>query len=133
MADRFGRRKPAVVGMAVFAGATLIPAFSGSSIGVVPLILALGFVGLGLGLSNAGMRTSALESISARDAGSVAGTYSTSRYFGSIIGSAVLAGLIGVNRSNNDGIDLVFIVVAASAFAAVAAVFFMVARPGTPD
>ncbi len=133
MADRFGRRKPVVAGLLITALATLIPAISGSEVGVVPLIFGLGIVGLGLGLSNAGMRTSALESVPVRDAGSGAGTYSTSRYLGSIIGSAMLAGLIGVDRSNTDGIGLVFIVVAAAAFAAVVAVSFMEARPGTQD
>lgn len=133
MADRFGRRKPAVAGLAITAVATLIPALSGSGIGLVPLILALGIVGLGLGLSNAGMRTSALESVPARDAGSGAGTYSTSRYFGSIVGSALLAGLIGIDRSDTGGIDIVFVVVAAAAFAALAAVLFMEARPESQD
>ena len=133
MADRFGRRKPAVVGLTITMVATLVPAISGSGIGVVPLILGLGVVGIGLGLSNAGMRTSALESVPARDAGSGAGAYSTSRYFGSIVGSALLAGLIGLDRSNTDGIDLVFILVAAASFAAVAAVLFMEARPESHD
>ncbi|MCH7970440.1 MAG: MFS transporter [Chloroflexi bacterium] len=133
MADRFGRRKPVVIGLSITAIATLLPAITGSSIGVVPLILGLGVIGLGLGLSTAGMRTSALESVASRDAGSVAGTYSTSRYFGSIVGSAMLAGLIGVNRSNTDGIDLVFIVVAAAAFTAVIAVLFMESRPEMRD
>ena len=118
-----------IVGLSVTAAATLIPAISGSSIGVVPLILGLGFVGLGLGLSSAGMRASAVESVSVKNAGAGAGAYSTSRYFGSIIGSAVLAGLIGVDRSNTDGIDLVFIVVAVAAAAAAASALFMKSRP----
>ena len=45
----------------------------------------------------------------------------------------MLAGLIGVDRSDTDGIDLVFIVVAAAAFTAVISVLFMEARPGPQD
>ena len=77
--------------------------------------------------------TSAIESISVRHAGSAAGVYSTSRYFGSIVGSAILAGLIGVNRTNAGGFDMVFIVVAVSAFAAALAALFMVPRPDNQD
>lgn len=129
LADRFGRRNPVIAGLSITAAATLIPAISGSSIGVLPLVVGLGFVGLGLGLSSAGMRASAVESVSVRNAGAGAGAYSTSRYFGSIIGSAILAGLIGVDRSNTDGIDLVFIVVAVAAATAVISALFMESRP----
>ena len=115
------------------AAATLIPALSGSEIGIVPLMLGLTIIGLGLGLASPGMRTSAIESISVRHAGSAAGVYSTSRYFGSIVGSAILAGLIGVNRTNADGFDMVFIVVAVAASAAVVAALFMVPRPDNRD
>lgn len=129
LSDRFGRRNPVIVGLSVTAIATLLPAFSGSDIGVVPLVISLGFVGLGLGLASAGMRASAVESISVKNAGAGAGAYSTSRYFGSIIGSAILAGLIGVDRSNADGIDMVFVVIAVAAAAAVVSVLFMESRP----
>lgn len=133
LSDRFGRRAPVLIGLTLTAFATLLPAVTGSDIGVIPLIAALAVVGLGLGISNAGMRTSAVESISSRNAGSAAGVYSTSRYFGSIVGSAILAGLIGVERSNSDGIGEVFIVVAVMAATAVIAALFMVARPAVED
>ncbi len=129
MADRFGRRLPAVLGLSLGAFASLLLAFSGAEIGIAPLVISLGFIGVGMGLSSTGMRVSAVESIPVHHAGSGAGVYSTSRYFGSIVGSAILAGLIGVERTNTDGIGNVFIVVSVSAFLAVGAAAFMVARP----
>ncbi len=133
LADRLGRRTPVVVGLAISVVGTLFPLINGSEIEIVPLMIGLGLVGIGIGLSGPGGRTSAVESIPAKDAGVAAGTYSTSRYFGSIVGSAILAGLIGVDRTNIDGIDLVFIVVTASAVTAVAASLFMESHPDAAD
>jgi EmrB/QacA subfamily drug resistance transporter len=129
MADRFGRRRPVVMGLTITAIGTLPLAVIGVDIAVVPLIIGLGLVGIGIGLSGPGGRTSAVESIPVKDAGAGSGTYSTSRYLGSIIGSAILAGLIGIDRSNTEGIGLVFIVVAVSAITAVIAATFMQPRP----
>ena len=133
LADRFGRRTPALAGLSLAALAALLPAVAGSGIDVFPLIMTLGLFGLGLGISGAAMRTSAVESISLRNAGAAAGVYSTSRYFGSIVGSAILAGLIGVDRSDTDGVSQVFIVVAVMAAAAAIAALFMLARPAVED
>lgn len=129
LADRFGRRNPVIIGMTISAAATIPLVSLGSGLGVAILVLSLCFFGLGLGLSNAGMRASAVESIPVRYSGAGAGAYSTSRYFGSIIGSAILAGMIGANRTNTEGIDQVFIVVTLAAFAAVAAAIVMQSRP----
>ncbi len=131
LADRFGRRFPVVIGLVILALGALIPALSGSEIGIFALVTGIGIVGIGYGLGSPAMRTSAVEAVPPKDAGAGSGTYSTSRYFGSIIGSAIIAGLIGVDRSNAEGIDLVFIVVAISATAAVIASLFMVPRPDT--
>lgn len=133
LADRFGRRNPVLLGLTITAAATFIPMLTGSDIGIVPLVIGLGVVGLGLGLSSAGMRASAVESISVENAGAGAGAYSTSRYFGSIIGSAVLAGLIGADRTKTDGIDQVFVVVALAAVAAAVSALFMTSRPDVQD
>jgi MFS family permease len=129
MADRLGRRTPVVIGLAITTAGTLPSALLGSEISIIPLIIGLGLVGIGIGISGPGGRTSAVESIPTKDAGAASGTYSTSRYMGSIIGSSILAGLIGVDCSNTDGIDLVFIVVAISAAIAVVSALFMHPRP----
>lgn len=133
LADRFGRRVPVVTGLAVMTVGTVIPAALGSDIEIIPLVIGLGLVGVGIGISGPGGRTSAVESIPAKDAGVASGTYSTSRYFGSIVGSAILAGLIGVDRSDTDGIGTVFLIVLASAIISVAAATFMEARPDSGD
>lgn len=133
LADRFGRRAPALAGLSLAALATLLPAVTGAGIGVYPLVIALGVFGLGIGIAGAGMRTSAVESINYRNAGAAAGVYSTSRYFGSIVGSAILAGLIGVDRSDTSGVSQVFIVVAVMGSVAVVAALFMLPRPAVED
>ncbi len=133
LADKYGRRMPVVLGLAITASGTLIPAFSGSGIDILPLIVGLGLVGIGIGISGPGGRTSAVESIPVEDAGAGSGTYSTSRYLGSIIGSAILAGLIGIDRSNTEGIDTVFSIVTAAAIIAVISATFMKPRPGNGD
>ena len=122
---------PVVLGLAITVSGTLIPAFSGSGIDILPLIVGLGLVGIGI--SGPGGRTSAVESVPLKDAGAGSGTYSTSRYLGSIIGSAILAGLIGIDRSNTEGIDTVFLIVTAAAIVAVISATFMKPRPSTDD
>jgi EmrB/QacA subfamily drug resistance transporter len=133
LADKLGRRTPVVVGLAITAAGTLFPAFGGADIAIVPLVIGLGLVGVGIGISGPGGRTSAVESIPAKHAGVASGTYSTSRYFGSIVGSAILAGLIGIDRSSTEGIDTVFLIVTASAIIAVVAATFMKPRPDATD
>jgi len=133
LADKLGRRTPVVIGLSITAIGTLFPAFGGADIGITSLIIGLGFVGVGIGLSGPGGRTSAVESIPVKDAGVASGTYSTSRYFGSIVGSAILAGLIGIDRTNTEGIDTVFLIVTASAIIAVLAATFMKPRPAIDD
>ncbi|MBN4064980.1 MFS transporter, partial [Dehalococcoides mccartyi] len=87
MADKLGRRKPVVIGLTITTIGTLPFAFAGASIPMAPLILGLGLIGIGIGISGPAGRTSAVESIPAKDAGSGAGVYSTSRYIGSIVGA----------------------------------------------
>jgi DHA2 family methylenomycin A resistance protein-like MFS transporter len=93
LADRFGRRWPTVAGLAVLTlGATII-ALAGDA---APLGITFGLMvlGGGLGLAMPGLQASALEAIERQHAGAAAGAYSTSRYLGSIVGSAVPAGLV---------------------------------------
>ena len=93
-------------------------ALLGPSIALPVLVGGLAFFGAGLGLSMPGLRTTAVESVSAKEAGVAAGVYSTSRYLGSILGAAILVGLLGADRSNTDGLAVVFwIVLAAAALA----------------
>ena len=51
----------------------------------------------------------AVEAVESQDAGSAAGLYSTSRYLGSIIGSAIIAGILSAGDFEADGVGLVFL------------------------
>ncbi len=91
LGDRVGRRWPTSAGIAtVTAGLTLATVLlrQPSSTG---LIMAMALVGIGMGLSSASVQTAGLEAVPAAVAGSAAGILSTSRYVGSITGSALLA------------------------------------------
>ena len=95
LADRFGRRAPVVAGHALLTFALLPLALAGGNVSPEVLLVALGLAGVGLGIGQAGMQTAALESVGPQDTGAASGIYSTSRYLGSIVGSAALAGLLG--------------------------------------
>ena len=66
-------------------------------------------MGIGLGLASPGLLTSGVGAVESDQAGSAAGLYSTSRYLGSIIGSAVIAGMLGASDMDVDGLGLVFL------------------------
>jgi len=118
LADLWGRRWPTMLGM-LFLGLGMLPlAILGSQIDLWVLLLSLVVAGVGIGLSSAGLQTSAIESAPAKDAGIASGVFSTSRYFGSIVGSSIMAGLLSTNQSQFQGINLIFILATATAFAA---------------
>lgn len=94
LADRLGRRLPTVAGLTLLTLGALQLAVGGAT-APGTAVLALAVVGGGLGLATPGLQTAALESVERRDAGAAAGAYATSRYLGSIVGSALLAGLAG--------------------------------------
>jgi DHA2 family methylenomycin A resistance protein-like MFS transporter len=80
----------------------------------VGVVLGLAMLGGGLGLAGPGLQASALEAIERQSAGAAAGAYSTSRYLGSIVGSALLAGLVS-SQSTDGGVGLIFVIVVAAA------------------
>ena len=121
-ADRFGRRWPTVLGLAALTvGAVQIALMALAGVGtwwsVVP---GLAILGGGLGLATPGLQASALESVERQSAGAAAGAYSTSRYLGSIVGAALLAGLAsatppGPTGATGEGVALIFVAVVAAA------------------
>ncbi len=113
LADRLGRRRPTVIGLSLLTVGVLPLALAGGTIAIPMLLISLGVAGVGIGLSSAGMQTAAVESVSPREAGVAAGVFSTSRYFGSITGASILAGLLGTARGG--GFQAVFIMVAIAA------------------
>ena len=121
LADRYGRRAPAVGGLTLFTLALLpllreAPGWSG-----LVLTLSLAVAGAGLGIANPGMQTAAVEAVAANEAGAASGMYSTSRYLGSIVGSSVLPILLTASASSTAAIEHVFalIILAAGCSAAV--------------
>ncbi len=129
LADRFGRRLPTTAGLVLLTLGALPLAVIGVEISLPALVGALLVAGVGLGLSTPGLHTTSVESVEAREAGAAAGVFSTSRYLGSILGAALLAGLLGAGRSDPGGLGLVFVMVVAAALVATAASLGLRARP----
>ncbi len=116
LADRFGRRWPVVARLAVFSVGLLPLGLGGSETALPTLIVALAVAGVGLGLSSAGLQTSAVEAVPPEQAGSASGVFSTSRYFGSIVGSSVLAAVLGSGAGSTSGFGAIFLMVVIAAF-----------------
>ena len=131
LADRFGRRWPNVGGLAVLTLGACAVAISGGS-EATALAVGLAILGGGLGLANPGLQASALEAVERKDAGSAAGAYSTSRYLGSIVGSALLAGLAGA-ATTGDATGPIFAVVVAAAVMATLCALSLPHRPARPS
>jgi DHA2 family methylenomycin A resistance protein-like MFS transporter len=127
LADKLGRRWPAVGGqlVATIGLATLATVPRAMGIGgtvSLPLLIAtLALAGAGLGVAGPGMQTAAIEAAGPEDAGAAAGLYSTSRYLGSITGSAALAALMGGPTAQVVHTDAVFALVVAAAVLSVIA------------
>ena len=131
LADRWGRRRPALLGLSLLVAGTLLLAVAGSDISIRVLVGALMLVGLGIGTGTAALQTTAVEAAPARDAGMASGVYTTSRYLGSIVGSALLARLAaGTGALAGPAfIGTVFVLVAVAAVLALVAAFGLQDRP----
>lgn len=98
LADRFGKRVPAVAGTALIASGTLpllaVDAEWSWGVYLAPLIV----VGVGIGLSSAPVQTAAIQAAAVHETGQAAGLFSTMRYLGSILGSAAMAAILTGSR-----------------------------------
>jgi EmrB/QacA subfamily drug resistance transporter len=105
LSDAVGRRLPALAGscLAVLASAALI-VFIDGDVPVVAIAIPVALLGLGVGLGFVAASAAAVEAVPVAFAGSAAGTQSMMRYVGSIIGSAVLAGLLTTGEGSAAGI-----------------------------
>lgn len=123
LAERFGHRVPGVVGLTLLT-ASLVPlAVAPATISRPALVALLVSAGVGLGLSSAPLQAAALESVEVTAAGVASGIFSTSRYLGSITGTALLAGPLAPAASGFEGFGALFwTLVAAAAGSAVLAV-----------
>ena len=109
MIDRLGRRLPTTLGLVILAVGVLPIALAGQDVSIPKLLAGLALVGVGIGLASPGLQTSGVEAVKSDQAGSAAGLYSTSRYLGSITGSAIIAGILGASDVDVDGLSLVFL------------------------
>ena len=101
----------------------------GADIGMTTLVVGLSLVGSGLALATPGLQATSVESVRPERAGAAAGVYSTSRYIGSILGSAIMAGLLGADRGDAGAIGLVFVVVLVAGILATAISLGLRPRP----
>jgi len=139
LADRWGRRRPALLGLSLLVAGTSLLAAAGGSVSVPVLVGALMLIGLGIGTGTAALQTTAVEAAPARDAGMASGVYTTSRYLGSIVGSALLAYLLGGASPRAAGtvalgpafIGTVFVMVAVAAALSLLAALGLRDRPAT--
>ncbi len=88
-ADRAGARVPGVVGyLAMIAGIILLLGFD-TRLNLLLVVLAMGFRGIGAGLTQAPFASVATAAGRAEQAGVVAGLYGTMRYSGLVLGSVI--------------------------------------------
>jgi EmrB/QacA subfamily drug resistance transporter len=116
-ADRYGPRLPTFVG-ALFLGAGLVPlALSAGQLPLELLATTLAFAGVGLALTFPSMRLAAVEVVPERYAALASGVFSTSRYFGGMLGSIAIAIALGGSVSIGS-LRTLFWLFTAAAFAA---------------
>jgi MFS family permease len=113
LADRLGRRLPALAGNALLALSAL-PLALDPKLDPVALLVCLAGMGASVGLATAALQTTAVEAVPRDDAGSAAGLFATGRYAGSIVGTLVLASLLS-GRHGAGGFYGVFAMIAAAA------------------
>jgi MFS family permease len=115
LSDRVGRRLPGVAGMALATLGVLPLAIIGGAINIPLLLTCLALTGVGLGLSSVSLQTAVLESVKLQQAGLATGISSTSRYLGSILGSILLAQILGSGPIEAADFRAVFLVVTIAA------------------
>lgn len=102
LADRVGRRLPATLGAVALVGGAGMQAFAVGGTHLWPLAIALGLMGIGIGIQGAPVHTTAIEASSSTRAGAAAGVFSTSRYLGSVTGASILAVVLAARPSVGD-------------------------------
>jgi EmrB/QacA subfamily drug resistance transporter len=130
LSDRIGRRTPVVAGMLLLTVGSFILLAGGADIGTQNLVVALFIAGVGLGLAVSSMQASAVESVAAEHAGVVSGIYSTNRYLGSIVGSAIIAGVLSGAETATSGFDNLFVIIAVASVGSVVVALGLNSRRG---
>jgi EmrB/QacA subfamily drug resistance transporter len=122
LADKRGRRAVALTGSVLTAAALTPLLWLGPTWPPWLLAVPLALAGCGLALQGPAVQAAAIESAPLRHAGMASGVFSTSRYLGSIVGSALLAALLAAGAS---GTSAVFMMVEVAALGALVAAALM--------
>lgn len=130
LADRYGRRLPAVAGCVVLT-AGIAPLAVAPDLETAALLPCLLLMGSGVGLSTAGLQASAIEALEPVHAGVAAGLFSTSRYIGSFAGSIALARLLDESEGLS-GFHAVFVIALVGAIVSVLVTLALPSRPVVP-
>jgi EmrB/QacA subfamily drug resistance transporter len=102
ISDSRSRWLPAVFGAAAFFVGMCVLTGAVNSDQLWLIAIALGVVGLGLGIEGAPVQTAAVEAVPMAKTGSAAGIFSTSRYIGSVVGTTILAIMFANNPGPGD-------------------------------
>ena len=121
LADRTGPRLPAVAGLATQAVALVPLAVWPATLGGGAIAACLAVAGAGLGLASSSLQVAAMAAVDPASSGAAAGVYSTSRYAGSIAGTALLAGPLAPAAHGTGGFAALFAVLALAAGGSAAA------------
>jgi EmrB/QacA subfamily drug resistance transporter len=119
LSDRRGRQFPAVIGTALMALGSLPLLALGGGWSWWMFLPPLVVVGIGTGLSSAPVQTAAIEAAAASESGQAAGLFSTMRYLGSILGSALMAAILVGDVPSIDSFRVLFGLLTVTALAAV--------------
>ena len=130
LCDRLGRRTPAILGLGLLTAALVPLVALGRIPSIAMLLMVLSLAGAGLGLAQPAIQTAAVEAVPPERSGMAAGAWSTSRYLGSIIGSAVLATLLH-DRPVAAAVRPVLLLAAVGAAVSIAAALAMPRQPAT--
>src|SRR5438105_1773323 len=116
-ADRYGPRWPTLAGALLLAAGLLPLAITAAQLPLELLAATLAVAGVGLAFTFPAMRLAAVEAVPERYASLASGVFSTSRYFGGMLGSIAIAIALGPS-SSVDSLRGLFALFAAAAFAA---------------
>jgi DHA2 family methylenomycin A resistance protein-like MFS transporter len=93
IADRWGSRRPTVLGLSVQAASTALLILAGPDSSVAVILLGLSLNGLGAGIALPALHRAAMSGADGERGGAAAGLYSMIRFWGMMLGTA-LAGVM---------------------------------------
>ena len=123
LADRFGRRNPVLGGIVLLLLGVGVIAGFGLEGPVWTYGLGLVLLGAGFGLQAAGINTSVVESCPREVAATAAGTAQMTRHLGSVVGSSIVAAVLGAGAIAAGEVRLVLIITGSLALLSMGAAY----------